>query len=283
MQSKIFRFVTHKWTALLALLLGILAIISYIVSASAVILICQDALFSSSYSTCSGRYEMLFHYVPIALGLLAAVLLLLYLFRNVHSRKKLRYPFLGYVAFLVVVILPLSTQKFCLGFLGCSSLVPFALTLGFIVLIALVITSVLVDLFLKSQNRIKKALIFLVTLFLLTIGLYCTLSAADDLNDFAYNRDLEDIARRKDDVAVCDQTLLYRLKDKCISSYAISKADISYCESITSPDIKEDCVAFVIRNKAINTLDTALCNEITIPSQVSVCKSRIQEKLRSKQ
>jgi hypothetical protein len=282
MQLKIFRFLTHRRTALFALFLGVLSAIAHIVSASAVVLICQDVLYSSGYSECSDQYEVLFRYVPIILAVLAVVPSSLYLFRNVQSRKKLQYPFFGYVVFLLVIILPLSTQEFCLGFLGCSSLAPFALTLGLVVLIALVITSVLVDLFLKSRNRIKIVVTFLAVISLLTIGLYYTLSAAENLKDFVYNHELEDTARRNDDVKVCHQTLLHRLKDRCISSYAIGKADISYCEDVISPDIKEGCVAFVIRNKAIGTLDTSLCNEIAIPSQVSVCKSRIQENLRSK-
>lgn len=284
MLAKFFRFTSQRWIAISGLLLGLFSVILYIVSTSVVIFVCQDDIYSSAYSTCTNQYKEIFLYLPIPLALLAIILILPYLFRSTKSRKELRYLILGYIVFLVIVLLPLSTQEYCLGFLGCGSLAPFALALGCVVFVTILIASAIIDLFLKPKKTINKIVALLVTTFILVWGVYHVLSAADNLSesDFILNHDLDNIALRMNDIGVCSRTILSRHKDKCISSYAISTASINSCEAINAPDIKEECVALVVRNKAINTLDLELCNQITLQSQIAVCKLRINEEFARK-
>ncbi len=284
MLPKIFRFATQRWIVISGLLIGLFSVILFIVSPSVLIIICQNDIYSSTYSVCTNQYKTIFQNLPIPLALLAIILILPYLFRSTKSRKELRYLVLGYIVFLVIVLLPLSTQEYCLGFLGCSSMTPFAIALACVVLVAILVASTIIDLFLKPKKLINKILALLVTTFILVWGAQYILAAPDNLkgSDFVLNYDLEDLAERKNDIGICSRTFIHRHKDKCISHYAIIKAEINSCEAIDAPDIKEECIALVVRNKAINALDLELCNQITLQSQIAVCKLRINEELARK-
>jgi hypothetical protein len=280
MLPKILRYTSQRLVAISGLLLGVFSVILYVISTSAVILICQEALYTSTYSACTDRYEIIFTYTPIVGGLLACVLIVSHFLRSVKSRKELRHLSLGYIFFVLIILVPLSTQEFCLGFLGCSSLAPFAFALGLVVLVSALGASALVNLFWLPVNSIYRVVIIIVVTILFVFVTYYILAAPEKLSksDFMINHDLEDVALRMKDVEVCSRTIIRRHKDECISSYAIHTASITQCESINASDIKEEYIAFVIRNKAIDTLDIELCNQITIPFQVSVCKRRINEK-----
>jgi hypothetical protein len=271
----------HKWIAVAGLLLGLFTVILYVISTSVVVLICQENVYSNLYTACADRYEKIFTYTTILLGLMAFIYLIPYTVRTIKNKKELRNVFVGYMTFVVIVLLPLSVMDFCLGFLGCASMAPFALGLGVVVLVVSIVVRVIVDLLWKPKNANNKFKIFFATTILLVVATFYVLDAPDKLrkSDFILNYDLDDKALKMKDMGVCSRTFVHRHKDDCISSFAIKSEDINYCEAINAADIKEKCIAFVVRNKAIDTLDIELCNQITLPSQLSICKLRINEAL----
>lgn len=261
---------------LLALLSAVGALIVFTLREATLPLLCKDVYLIGHQFSCVNGFESSFTISFWALTIFSTILLLLISFFNKASRKFFLRFLIGFVPFLILALLIGFFVPFCLGaWLGCSSSMPLMLMLvAFVFAVGLFASAF--ALFVHPKMRII-SVIFLI--IILSFGSNIFLSSVDELKDQLYDRDFPNIIHNTGDITLCDTTPIPAQRDKCVWNFALRAGNEETCEQIEAYDLRKECVAFVIRNRAIENLDTSLCDEIDIVMQQHVCKNRIRDRL----
>ena len=110
-----FHVITTRILVLFSTLCGLIAIFAFALSEAGPALLCGDVLYTRGFSECKEPYEITLAILKWTSFLLACLSVVLVSFFDTKARKRLIKSALPYGTFLLLVILPLSTREFCLG------------------------------------------------------------------------------------------------------------------------------------------------------------------------
>jgi len=236
---------------------------------------CGDVLFSKNYPLCTDSVEQTFTVALWGLTVLSVLIFSTIVFFEKSARKFFLNFLKFFVPFCIVALLIGFFVPICLGaWLGCFSLLPGMFALITFVFSAGLIASAFV-LFFPPKFRILLAIVIFVAL---GFGNTVYGSFLVNLKEYIYDRNFENKAQQTGDISLCEETPIPRVRDRCVRSYAVSTQNEEACMKVIAVDEREECIAFVIRNRAIESLDTSLCKIIRMPEQVYVCQERINER-----
>jgi hypothetical protein len=242
----------------------IFAFASYLMYAGAYKALCTSFLYTPAFSTCTN------HYLNLAsLGLFIACFVALcsslsLLLGVQHLRRFYKKSLLFYSIQLPIIIVPAILYPMCLGWLGCFSLLPVAVLIE---IILLVFYSLAISWSLLVPKR--KVLFIMSAVVVLFVCCGLVASFAVSLGDREQN--LLDSASY--DPTACSRMGSQTARDHCYFVNGLS------CGKIESPAAKSECEDYIIRNAAVDNLDSAACDKINLPDQRYICHKLIKEQL----
>jgi len=224
---------------------------------------CAKVLYTSAFSVCKEHIMRNVLLLEWVFGIIAFILPLFIILAEEVTRGRFIRFLKWFTPSAIVLALIGNFTNFCLMW-SCSSMLGVALAIDSLVFLAFY--------FATGWSVLTKK-VFMVFLFvppLILAMLYGVITVAESIQMSSREIDLK---AHNDGGNSC---LLYkniRERDQCLFITAFR------CGEITSSDIKAECVAMTLRNRAVDSNNLSGCDEI-IGEQRSVCRSLILERKR---
>lgn len=259
--------------AILALLLFLLTFSIYCLESTIIYRLCGNFLYSGLHSICTEANGDLLHLSKFVFFGIALLLALFVLFSAKRNRKRF-ITFLKFFAPASIIILLLSYfAEFCFMY-SCSNILP----LGMRSVIFIGVLGLLVLLSCSLFNGREYLSVVLVFFFIMAAGLVVHYSNLFALQDKTMQKILNNPNSAKD----CYRARFISEQDKCLFSEGVSDSSRETCSSVQDSNLRANCVAYIIRNRAVTDLNVLACDQITVPVQKEVCTSLIAERIRLK-
>ncbi len=259
---------------LLATICAVAGLISYLAWYVGIPWFCSDTLFTKGYAYCHDSYNSLLKIATWGFSALSLFLFLAAIFFSLWARGVMMKFLKIYIPLALFLLIGGAFSSVCLGWLGCSSLLNSAIGLAVGIFIA-GMWAIVFSIWFPQKVRLYMMIILFV---LFAWGIYSLFPFRGSLKSFVDNPELSAEARRTSNIALCENAFLKPTRDRCIEDVAIQQGQESKCDGIHYLAFKDECVSFIIRNRAVDALDESLCKTIPLPGQQGVCFSLIQER-----
>lgn len=224
---------------------------------------CANVLYTSAFPECKEHIMKNVFLLEWVLGIIAFILPLFVILSDEVTRGRFIRFLKWFIPSAIVLALIGNFTNFCLMW-SCSSMLGTALAIDGLVFLAFYFAagwSVL-------TKKVFIAFLFVPPLLLAT--LYGVTTVAESIRMSTREIDLK---AHNDGGNSCMLYKNIRERDQCLFITAFR------CGEITSSDIKAECVAMTLRNRAVDSNNLSGCDEI-IGGQRNVCRSLILERKR---
>jgi hypothetical protein len=242
-----------------SVLFAILGIFSVFLKNTFSIYLCGDKLYSTGFTSCNSFYETAGFVLSIVFFVFSFVLsLILFVVYNLHFKIYLKI--IGWVSALGILLTILFWDNSSGGFFNIN-FGPIIFGIFLMIIIAFIVAS--------SWSLIFKRKILFTIIIIICILVFSSKfkSMMDSFNERLRGSSQGGFRNG------CNELILYRAKDQCLSFKAIKEDNIDLCNYISSesPDFIDDCHNYIYRNRGSHKNGINWCSFITDSYQKKLC------------